>query len=327
MMDEALWETLYEKVLEGDILNVLAYVFEYIAGDDLFFNGSLKKICISFLILAVLAGIFSAFTESFGNQEVSKMGYFMIHILLFSTLAGLFSEMLNIVKEVLNAILLVMNAAIPVYYVAVFSSGNNLSASTYYRVSVLVIYVVEQFVLHLMLPFVSCYMVLSFGNALWLEKKLSAVTELMKKAVNVVLKTMVGVISGISFLQSMVSPVIDGLKNETVQKTVSIIPGIGNAAEGMAELTVGSLILIKNSVGVCIFLILIITAAIPVVKLFVVSILLKGCGALMAVITEKDFAKPVLETSEAVGILLKIVLTVLLLFVVSIAVVLFTTNG
>lgn len=325
-MDEKLWETLYEKILEGDILKVLSFVFEYITKDDIFLNGSLKKICISFLLLAVLAGIFTAFMESFGSKEVSKMSCFIIHVLLFSTLATLFIEMQEIAKEVLNAILLVMNTAIPIYYIAVVSSGNTLTGYTYYRISILAIYVVEQLILHIMLPFVSCYMILTFGNALWLEKKLSAVTDFMKKAVNVVLKTMVGIISGISFLQSMVSPMIDGLKNETAQKAVGMLPGIGNAAEGMTELTIGSLMLIKNSVGVCIFLILIITAAIPVIKLFVVSILLKGCGALMAVISEKDFARPVLDTSEAVEILLKIVLAVLLLFVVSMAIVLFTTN-
>lgn len=326
-MDEKLWETLYEKILEGDILNVLSFVFEYMTKDDIFLNGSLKKICVTFLLLAVFAGIFSAFMESFGGREVAKMSFLMIHILLFSTLVTLFLKMQEIAREVVNAILLVMNAAIPVYYLAVVSSGNNLSAYTYYRVSVLAIYVVEQLILHILLPFVSCYMILTFGNALWLEKKLSAVTDFMKKAVSVVLKTMVGVVSGISFLQSMVSPMIDGLKNDTVGKTAAMIPGIGNAAEGMTELTVGSLVLIKNSVGLCIFLILLVTAAVPVIKLFVVGILMKGCGALMSVISEKSFAQPVLDTAEAVGILLKIVLTVLLLFVVSMAIVLFTTNG
>ena len=325
-MDEKLWKELYAKILEGDIFKVLSYVAEYITKDDIFVNGSLKKICITFLLLAVFAGVFGARLDSLGGKEVSKMSFLMLHILLFSTLMSLYYEMLEITREVVQAILLVMNAAIPVYYVAVVSSGNNLSAYTYYRISVLAIYVVEQVILHVILPFVSCYMILSFGNALWLEKKLSAVTEFMKKTIAVFLNTIVGVVSGISFLQSMVSPMIDGLKNNAVGKVTSMVPGIGNAAEGMTELTVGSLVLIKNSVGLCIFLILLITAAVPVIKLFLVSILLKGCGALMAIISEKNFAKPVLELSEAVAILLKIVMTVLLLFVVSIAIVLFTTN-
>ena len=286
-----------------------------------------KKICITFLLLAVFAGVFGAFLDSLGGKEVSKMSFLMLHILLFSTLMSLYYEMIEVTREVVQAILLVMNAVIPVYYVAVVSSGNNLSAYTYYRISILAIYVVEQVILHVILPFVSCYVVLSFGNALWLEKKLSAVTEFIKKAIIVVLNTTVGVVSGISFLQSMVSPMVDGLKNNAVGKVTSLLPGIGNVAEGMTDLTVGSLVLIKNSVGLCVFLILLITAAVPVIKLFLVSMLLKGCGALMAIISEKNFAKPVLEMSEAVSILLKIVMTVLLLFVVSMAIVLFTTNA
>ena len=325
-MDVKLWETLYEKILEGDILDVLSFVFEYITKDDIFLNGSMKRICVSLLLLAVLAGIFTAFMESFGRTEVSKMSYFMIHILLFSILITLFLEMMEIAKDVLNAILLVMNAAIPIYYMAVVGSGHHLTAYTYYRVSILAIYVVEQLILHAILPFVSCYLILTFGNALWLGKKLSQITDFMKKVINTTLKTIVGVVSGVNFLQAMVSPSIDSLKNGAAQKVVSMLPGIGNAAEGMTELTVGSLVLIKNSVGLCMFLILVITAAIPIIKLFLAGILLRGCGALMAVISEKDFAGPVIETSEAILILLKIVLAVLLLFIVSTAIVLFTTN-
>lgn len=325
-MENELWETLYEKILEGDIFKVIAYIFEYIVKEDMFFNGDLKKICMEFLILAILGGIFASFMDSFQTKEVSKMGYLMIHVLLFSTLLTLYMEMKQIAEEVLEKVITVMNVAIPTYYTALISSGNVLSANAYYRISVLVIYVAEQLILHILFPFVSCYMILNFGNALWLERKLSMLTVFMKKAIKFILKAMISIVSGIGFLQAMVSPVIDTMKNDALQKTVSIVPGISNLADGIAELTMGSLILIKNSVGVCIFMILLITAAIPVFKLFLTSILLKGCSALMALVAEKDFSRPVIDTAEGITLLLNIVLTVLLLFVVSIAIVLFTTN-
>ena len=312
-MDETLWEELYEKILEGDILKVLSFVMEYITKDEIFLNGSLKKIAVTLLLLAVFAGVFRAFLDSFKGKEASKMSFLMLNILMFSTLMTLYYEMLEITKNVLNSILVLMNGAIPIYYVAVVSSGNPLSAYTYYRVSILAIYVMEQVILHVVLPWVSCYMVLSFGNALWLETKLSEVTDFVKKMITIVLKAMVGIISGISFLQSMVSPMIDGLKNHAVGKVASMVPGVGNAVEGMTELTIGSLVLIKNSVGLCVFFMLFITAAVPVIKLFIVSLLLKGCGALMAIISEKDFVRPVLDTASAITILLKIVVSVLLL--------------
>ena len=326
-MDEKLWEDLYEKILEGDILKVISFALEYITKDDIFANGSLKKICVTLLLLAVFAGVFNAFLDSFKGKEASKMSFLMINILMFSTLMTLYYEMLEITGGVLNSVILLMNAAIPIYYVAVVSSGNYLSAYTYYRISILAIYVIEQVILHVVLPWVSCYMVLSFGNALWLEKKLSAVTDFVKKMITTVLKMLIGIVSGISFLQSMVSPMIDELKNNAVGKVASMIPGIGNATEGMTELTIGSLVLIKNSVGLCIFLMLFITAAVPIIKLFVVNLLLKGCGAIMSVISEKDFTRPVMDTACAITLLLKIVISVLLLFIVSMAIVAFTTNS
>lgn len=325
-MDSQLWENLYQKILEGDIFSVFSYVFEVIKNEDIFLNGSLKELCISLILLAVFAGIFSAFTDSLKKTELAGMSYFVIYVFLFAILLGVFAKMQVITEGVLNAVLLLMNAAIPIYYMAVVASGNYLSAYTYYRVSVLAIYVVEQLILHILLPVVSCYVILDFGNALWLEKKLSYLKDFLKKTVGFILKTLVGVVSGISFLQAMVSPSVDNLKSGTTQKLISMIPGIGNAAEGMTELTVGSLTLIKNSVGLCMFLMLLITAAIPVLKLFITGVLLKGCGALMSVISEKNFASPVSDTADAVFMLLKVVLAVLLLFVISAAIVLFTTN-
>ena len=81
-MDEKLWEDLYEKILEGDILKVLSFVLEYITKDDIFANGSLKKICVTLLLLAVFAGVFSAFLDSFKGKETSKMSFLMINILM-----------------------------------------------------------------------------------------------------------------------------------------------------------------------------------------------------------------------------------------------------
>ena len=116
-MDEKLWEDLYEKILEGDILAVLSFVLEYITKDDIFVNGSLKKICVTLLLLAVFAGVFSAFLDSFKGKETSKMSFLMINILMFSTLMTLYYEMFEITRGVLNSIVLLMNAAIPIYYV------------------------------------------------------------------------------------------------------------------------------------------------------------------------------------------------------------------
>ena len=47
---------------------------------------------------------------------------------------------------------------------------------------------------------------------------------------------------------------------------------------------------------------------------------------LIPVISEKNFARPVMDTSTAITLLLKIVVAVLLLFVISMAIVAFTTN-
>ena len=57
-------------------------------------------------------------------------------------------------------------------------------------------------------------------------------------------------VTGISLFQSLITPVVDSLKNSAVEKAVSVLPGIGNAADGVLELALGSAVVIRNSVGV-----------------------------------------------------------------------------
>lgn len=60
-----------------------------------------------------------------------------------------------------------------------------------------------------------------------------------------------GVVTGISLFQSLITPVVDSLKNSAVEKAVSVLPGIGNAADGVLELALGSAVVIRNSVEYC----------------------------------------------------------------------------
>ena len=79
-----------------------------------------------------------------------------------------------------------------------------------------------------------------------MEEKLNLLIELLEKGIGWVLKAALGVVTGISVFQAVITPVIDSVKASTLQKVISAIPGIGNAADGVVELVAGSAVVIKK---------------------------------------------------------------------------------
>ena len=75
-------------------------------------------------------------------------------------------------------------------------------------------------------------------------------------AVNWGLKTLLGAIVGLQIVRNMVSPVMDAMKRSAVGKAASAIPGIGNAVTAVTELVLTSAVMVRNSFGAVIVILL-----------------------------------------------------------------------
>ena len=84
----------------------------------------------------------------------------------------------------------------------------------------------------MVLPLIYSYCLLTMINGIWVEEKLALLADLLEKLIGWILKASLGVVTGISLFQSLITPVVDSLKNSAVEKAVSVLPGIGNAADG-----------------------------------------------------------------------------------------------
>ncbi len=96
----------------------------------------------------------------------------------------------------------------------------------------LVIYGVECILAQGIIPLVYSVAMLSVVNGIWEEEKLTLLIDLLEKGIGWVLKGAVGVITGISVFQALITPVVDSVRKSTLQKLVSVIPGVGSVADG-----------------------------------------------------------------------------------------------
>lgn len=128
-------------------------------------------------------------------------------------------------------------------------------------------------------------------------------------------------------MQSMIVPIIDKIKGETVYKAIEGIPGIGDVAEGALRIWMGSTVLIKNSIGIagCILMVLLCIA--PIIKIALVGSLFKIVAAILSVVGEKRMISCTNQVGDGIFLVLQTVGYGILFFVVLVAITIYTTNG
>jgi stage III sporulation protein AE len=178
--------------------------------------------------------------------------------------------------------------------------------------------------LSIVLPLIYCYAILALINGVWTEDRLDLLLDLMKKTIAMILKVSLGIVAGISFLQSIITPAIDNIQATAFKRILTVIPGIGNLAEGVTEMVVGSAILVKNSLGILFLLILILVCITPLVKILAIAGIMKLSAALTAIISEKRIVRCTDRIGDAGFLLFKVAFTAVALFFILIAILAYT---
>ena len=177
-----------------------------------------------------------------------------------------------------------------------------------------------------LLPFAEFYIIINFVNHLLQEDLLVQLMELIKSVILFLLKAVLGVIIGIQTIQSLLAPILHSLKASAVHKAIAAIPGIGGGLNVVSQTIVSSALVVKNSVGAAGMLVLILTAIAPVIELLVIAMLYKITAAMLGVISEKRLSICVSNMGEGIKLIMKTVVTAMVLFMISIALIAAFTN-
>lgn len=278
------------------------------------------------LLLGILAAFISQFTEFFHTHQVSSVSFYFIYLMLSSLLLQIFYYGVDIAEEVIGTIVDLVRLLVPTYIMTVGIASGELTAMAFYKIVLGIIFLVEYGISSLLLPFLYSYTILVLMNGLMEQEKLVHVIDLMKKVIESAVKASIMLVTGFSILQAMLAPVIDNVKVNTVQKILASMPGIGNIAELTTQTVYGSLVIVKNSVGVAFVVFLLWIALIPLIKLLLLATVVKLAGAIVSIVTDRRFSGCVDRIGDAFLLLFKITLASTVLFMISISVVAFTTN-
>lgn len=318
---------IWGQILRGDILGAASGLLLEVLREMTTSAVGFKNILVWLIVLGILSALLIHFVEVFDKHQIADLSFYFIYLLIGMILLQCFSGVLGTARDTVENIVVFVKLMVPTFLLAVGVANGPVTVSAGYQLLLLLIYGTEKVLLGVVLPLIYSYCLLTMINGIWVEEKLALLTELLEKVIGWILKASLWVVTGIGFFQSLITPVLDSVKTSAVEKALSALPGIGNAADGILELAVGSAVVIRNSIGVLLLLLLLAGCAVPLLEILVAAILMKGAAAFLGIVSDKRVTNCTDHMGNAGMLLFRTVGTAMLLFLITLALLAIGSGG
>lgn len=295
--------------------DLLAYEFKY--------N---RKNLVYILLVSLAAAVFSNFAGAFQNRQISDISFYVLYMLLITLCLTSFQTAIQGLEGRLGSLVEFMQVLCPSYFLAVAFASGSTTSLFFYNVILLLIFVVELVIIRFLLPVVHIYIMVRILGNLTGEDFLSEFAELIHKIVTWVLRTLLACVVGINVVQGLLAPAIDALKRSTLTRTAEAIPWVGNVMGGAAEIFLGTAVLIKNGIGMAGAVIAVVICAVPIIQMGLMALMYKLAAALVQPVSDKRITACISGVSEGYELMVRMIFTVGLLFLLTIAVVAMSTS-
>ena len=285
-----------------------------------------RKTIVYIILAALVAAVFSNFADAFQNRQISDISFYVLYMLLITLCLTSFQTAAQGLEGRLDSVVEFMRVLCPSYFLAVAFASGSVTSVFFYNVILLLIYVVELVIIRFVLPVIHIYIMIRVLGNLTGEDFLSESAELMHKVVAWILKTLLACVIGVNVVQGLLAPAIDTLKRSALTRTAEALPWVGNAMGGAAEIFLGTAVLIKNGIGMAGAVIAVLICLGPIVQLALMALMYKVAAALVQPVSDKRITACISGVSEGYELLVRVIFTVGLLFLLTIAVVAASTS-
>lgn len=314
-----------KKLISGESNTVLTDTITYVFEKSVKSINFYKNCVINILCIALVSAFFTNFARAFNENGVSDSGFYVCYIAIMTVALTVFSTSYNIAIDIIKMIIEFMQALIPSFFLSVGIIGQS-SAMGFYQVTIIVIYFVEYIFLNVVMPSLKVYLILAMANNISKEDTLSRAVKLIKKAILFLNKSLLTVVVGMNVIQGLVLPSVDNVKNSAIRKLAGTLPVVGESSDYITDVFLGSGMLIKNSLGGVAIIVILCICIIPTIKLFTISASLQISAAIVQPVSDSRLSECIVYVGEVISMMLKCVMTIVILFVVTIAIVCIVTN-
>lgn len=309
---------IFNQLKNGDWDGVCSSLGQAIVDNLVYEVRTNRVILIQIMAVIVLGSTFAQISGNIG-EYVKENGFMITYMVLVSLLLGDFVIVQNVVTDTIGEVTEFMKAFYPMYVSSVLYVGGPESAMYSQSILILVIYICQAGIINVILPLIKCSGLVAVMNNLSKEDNFSRLASLMKKIANWGLGTMFAVVTGINVVKSMIAPSIDRVSRNGILRTIGKMSGMSSVS-AVLSVMISTGEFIKNCMGMACTIIIVILAAIPMIKILVIVFTLRCIAAVVQPVGDRRYADGVAIMASTAELMLKACGISVMMFVISIAI-------
>ena len=323
--DEINIKEIMHGIMNGNISDTFSYVGKIIYNRTIGDVNLVKKSIINLVLIIILSAFFTNFARVFSKDNVSETGFFICYLLAITIMVTLFENFCLITIDFVKLLMEFLYGIVPAYFLSVAIVGQ-ASAVGFYQLVLVIIAVTEFIFLNIVIPLIKIYVAISLVNNISREDFLSKAADVIKNVIGFINKFMLATVTGINIIQGLILPAVDGVKNTTIRKFMGALPVIGDGTEAMTGIMLGSVNLIKNTIGGLTIIIILVICVIPFIKIQLYSLGVQIAMAVVQPIADKRIIDSLSCICDGTKLLVRLIISAAVLFIISIAIICMVTG-
>lgn len=322
---ELSFSEIFKLLMDGEVETAISKAaegfYEGIAGEI----EENRELIIRLTVLVLIAAIFNNYSSILKASYIGDQGFYITYMMIAALLIRSFSLVYGMAEETIYYLGEMMQCMLPALYMSIILCSGLTTSHMVNTMFLWMLSLVEKLLIQVILPGIRIYFLITLLNQINIKDRFSKLSGLLKQGLMFLLKGTVTGIIGLNIMKSLLVPVYDNARYNVLQKGLSMLPG-GASLSGLSTILLGAGVLIKNSIGLAAVIILLVLGSVPLIKMFCFYIVYRLILALVQPISDNRILAGIQGAADAAGILLRAAATSIVLFVLSIAIVILTTN-
>jgi stage III sporulation protein AE len=240
------------------------------------------KLLGSIIVLTVFSMILSTLQTAFERNQVSRVAYAVVFMVLIVLAVDSFSVAIAAAKHAIGGMVDFMLAMVPLLLALLATMGNISSVTFFHPLIIFMIHVIGTVIYTVVLPLLFFSSILDIVSSLSEKYKVNQLADLMRKVSIGVLGVLLTLFLGVLSVQGATTAVADGITIRTAKYiSGNFVPVVGRTIADATDTVVGASLLVKNSVGLAGVIILLLICAFPALKILTLSFIYNFSAAIM----------------------------------------------
>ncbi|MCL2572891.1 MAG: stage III sporulation protein AE [Defluviitaleaceae bacterium] len=266
---------------------ILGGGLQLIFGEFMASAGLLRQL----LIIAILGALMSCLTEAFSHKSSGELGFQVTFLMAIVLAISSFYLSVQILTGVVGLVSNIMLAAIPLMLAIMTISGNFVGAASFHPLMFFALQLVGRFITTVYVPLILASAGLDIVNHISETVKLDKLAEVLRKVAGWALKGILVAFASLLTLQRFTAPIMSNMAIRATYSAVGAIPVVGSALNAAMDTVTHFGNTARSGVLVAMVIVLCITMATPLIKLFVLSWMYRLTAGFIQPVADKRMVK------------------------------------